>query len=141
MTLLSRLDALDDARSKVDLPWRVNGLPLIDCGDSWAFRGLWHTPLPDASDKDKCELVGAAEDEGIYVVSAVNLAPSLSAIARAAVARPWWRGGFEDDAGFDIWRCDGCDAPKDAPGDYAPHREPCRYSALDAAIDAAEGNA
>jgi hypothetical protein len=123
------LDDLD-AKAKAATPgpfhteedWRVyerSGVAIV------SFAGLETTTYEDAAN--------AAE-----YVAMKNSSAALKRIVRAVVERPWWRDGFEDDAGFAIWRCDGCDASKFAPGDCAPHREPCRYSAIDAALDAAE---
>jgi hypothetical protein len=75
-----------------------------------------------------------AESDRTAIVSAVNLAPSLSAIARAAVARPWWR---KDTYVFPTrYVCAVCGAVSLAP-EGAAHEGLCRIVALDAAIDAA----
>lgn len=61
-------------------------------------------------------------------IAAVNAAPVLIAIVRAAVERPWRR--VPPSIGFQ-WQCYGC-------GHYEKHGETCSYAPIDAALDAAE---
>ena len=78
------------------------------------------------------------------IVSAVNLAPSLSAIARAAMARPWWSEDCDVDTGAVSFFCENCGLSRDEDDEVAIHSvhdQACIYRALDAAIDAAEGTA
>ena len=70
----------------------------------------------------------------------VDAHPSLSAIARAAVARPWWVNNYVDKHGRDCRGCLGCRRQWYADyGENRDHGSFCPFSKLDAAIDAAEG--
>lgn len=77
----------------------------------------------------------------VFIASA-KLAPGLSRVARAAMARPWWGHDDDPDPDSEMTRltCAGCESQINE-GDRWIHLEPCQIAALDAALDALEAAA
>jgi len=72
---------------------------------------------------------------------AVNLSSPLAAVARAAMARPWWRPESPRDPQF--YRCVACRSavPSIAIIEDDGHYDGCPMAKLDAALDALEAAA
>lgn len=120
MTLIPKLDALDEAlKAAAPLPWievREKFEPGVAFVHNYRLGPI--------------RVSGFQDHDSALAVHAVNIAPSLSRIARAAAARPW-----RDEYG----RCMSCHAPTLANGTH--HHDAlneCPWYPIDAALAALE---
>lgn len=132
--LLKLCDELD-AKAKAATPgppWTPETWVEQD-GDGWVARG----PLRRDQDDDDREPDGPshllAQKDAELMAAAVNAAPLLSRVVRAAAARPWF--AVVDSAL--VCNVCGCRTPDGTP--YADaHERVCDMQPLDIALDAAE---
>lgn len=133
-TLLDDLDA--KAKAATPGPWDTgDGV----CGPYLSFKGHpsgggIDEPYDDGS--EPLWLGGSVtESDRKCIVAAVNAAPTLIAVVRAAMERPWVKV-VDDDVGGERWlKCRVCFAAVES--DHG-HNRGCPMAPLDAALDAAE---